>query len=104
MPHNKMFQFRLVYNMIPSMQRLGERELADRGTLRALPASGGALDTSEKLTALDAVESLRIDNDAMDRESQFVLRHIRSLGIGLDSAIVRAQIGEARPHFWRMPQ
>ena len=99
MPHDKMFQFRLVYNMIPSMQRLGERELADRGTLRALPASGGALDTSEKLAALDAVESLRIDNDAMDRESQFVLRHIRSLGIGLDSAIVRAQIGEARPHF-----
>jgi hypothetical protein len=99
MPHNKMFQFRLVYNVIPSMERLGERELADRASLRALPASGGALDTSEKLAALDAVEGLRIDNDAMDRESQFALRHIRSVGLGLDSAIVRAQMGEARPHF-----
>jgi len=99
MPHDKMFQFRVVYAMIPSMERLGERELADRANLRALPASGRALDTSEKLAALEAVESLRIDNDTMDRESQFVLTHIRSVRLGLDRAFVRREMREARPHF-----
>ena len=99
MPHNKMFQFRLVYNMIPSMQRLGERELADRANLRALPASGGPLVIAEKLPTLAAVESLRIDNDTMAREARFVLTHIRSVGLGLDRAFVRRDLGEARPHF-----
>jgi hypothetical protein len=99
MAHDKMFQFRIAYEMIPAMERLGERELVDRASLRAIPARGGALETSEKLAALDAVEALRIDNDTMDRESQFILQHIAKVGLGLDRAFVRRDSGEAWPHF-----
>jgi hypothetical protein len=99
MAHDKMFQFRIAYEMIPAMERLGERELVDRASLRAIPARGGVLETSEKLAALDAVEALRIDNDTMDRESQFILQHIAKVGLGLDRAFVRRDSGEAWPHF-----
>lgn len=99
MPHNKMFQFRVAYNVIAPMQRVADRELADRANLDALPASGGVIETPEKLATLSAVEALRIDNDTMDRESQFLLNHIRGVGLGLDSAFVRRQMEEARPHF-----
>jgi hypothetical protein len=99
MEHDKMFQFRVAYEMIEPMQQLAERELADRANLRALPSSGGPIETSEKLATLSAVEALKIDNDTMDRGSQFVLRHIRSTGLGLDTAFVRRNMEEARPHF-----
>jgi hypothetical protein len=103
MPHARMFQFRVVYAVIPSMERLGERELADRANLRALPTSGGPLVIAEKLPTLAAVESLRIDNDTMDREARFVLTHIRSVRLGLDRAFVRRDMGEAQPHFGACP-
>lgn len=99
MEHRKMFQFRVAYEIIVPMQGLAEHELTDRASLRALPSTGGTLETSEKLATLSAVEALRIDNDTMDRESQFLLNHIRGAGLGLDSAFVRREMGEARPHF-----
>jgi hypothetical protein len=99
MPHDAMFQYRIAYEMIPAMERLSEREAADWGHLRALPATGGPLETTEKLAVLDAVEALRMDNSTMDRESQFVLRHIELIGVGLDRAFVRRELGEARPYY-----
>ncbi len=57
MPHDRMFQYRIAYEMLPDLQRLADKELADLGNLRALPAAGGEIETSEKLASLQAIES-----------------------------------------------
>src|SRR5689334_16316634 len=52
MPHQRMLQYRITYEVIPDMDRLADRELVDLSRLRALPRNGGALETSEKLAAI----------------------------------------------------
>jgi hypothetical protein len=99
MPHQKLFQFRVAYEILSPMERIAEQELTDRAALRGLPAAGGPLETDEKMAALRAVEGLRIDNDTIDRESQFLLRHIRMIGLKLESSFVRSQMTEAQQHF-----
>ena len=99
MPHARMLQYRIAYEMIPAMQRLAEKELADTGRLRALPASGGPLTTDEKLAALDAVEALKVDNDTFARESRFLLIRMRMMDLRLDRNFVARNIREARDHY-----
>lgn len=65
MPPDKMLQFRITYEVVPELDRLSDRELTDLGRLRSLPANGGPLETSEKLAEIDAIEALRMENDAM---------------------------------------
>lgn len=99
MPHQRMLQYRIIYEVIPDMDRLSDRELVDLSRLRALPRTGGPLGTSEKLAVLDAVEALRVDNDVISREARFVLQHMRLNKLKLDSAFVRENVEEARPHY-----
>ena len=73
MPHQRMLEYRIAYEVVPDMQRLADKELADLGHLRALPRSGGAIETAEKLHEIDAIEALRLDNDAIAREARFTL-------------------------------
>jgi hypothetical protein len=99
MPHERMLQYRIAYEVIPDMQRLGDKELADLGRLRALPVSGGDLGASEKFAELDSVEALKLDNDAMARESQFILIRMKMTGLGLDRYFVDRNIHDARNHY-----
>ena len=99
MPHERMLQYRIAYEMVPDMQRLAEKELVDLGHLRALPAIGGALSTEEKLSEIDAIEALKIDNDTFARESRFVLMRIRMMNIRLDRSFVERDVREARAHY-----
>jgi hypothetical protein len=99
MPHERMLQYRIAYEMVPDMQRLAEKELADLGHLRALPTSGGPLGTAEKLSQVDAIEALKIDNDTFARESTFVLVRLRMMGIGLTRAFVERDTREAHAHY-----
>ncbi len=99
MPHEKMLQYRIAYEMIPDMQRLAEKELVDLGHLRALPATGGTLSTVEKIPEIDAIEALKIDNDTFARESRFVLARIKKMNIRLDRNFVERDFGEARGHY-----
>ena len=99
MPHERMLQYRIIYEVIPDMDRLSDRELVDLSRLRALPRSGSALETPEKLAAIAAVEALRVDNDAISREARFALQHMRLNKLKLDTAFVRENIKEARPHY-----
>jgi hypothetical protein len=99
MAHDRMLQYRIAYNMIPDLQRLADKELADLGHLRALPTSGGPIETSEKLTELDAVEALRLDNDAIARESAFVLVRLKIMDLRLDRYFVARDVNDARAHF-----
>jgi hypothetical protein len=99
LPHDRMLQYRIAYEMVPDMQRLAEKELADLGHLRALPATDGPLGTNEKLAELDAVEALKLDNDTFARESKFLLFRLRRMGLGLDRAFVERNIGAARAHY-----
>ena len=99
MPHERMLQYRIAYEMVPDMQRLQEKELADLGRFRALPASGGTLDTNEKLSEIDAIEALKIDNDTFARESTFVLLRIKMMGIGLTRTFVERRIRVAYAHY-----
>lgn len=96
MPHDRMLQYRVTYEMVPDMERLAEKELADVGHLRALPATGGPFDTQEKLAGLDAVEALAVDNDTFARESRFLLLHLRMMRIPVDPAFLKRDGGEAR--------
>jgi len=99
MPHQHMLQYRITYEVIPDMDRLASRELVDLSRLRALPRTGGALQTSEKLSATGAIEALRVDNDAISREARFVLQHMRLNKLKLDRAFVIQNVREARRHY-----
>lgn len=99
MQHDRMFQYRIAYETVPDLQRLADKELADLGTLRALPATGGTLDTAEKLTALEAIEGLKLDNDASGREARFLLNHLQRLKLPLDPTFVAQNMQEPRAHF-----
>ena len=99
MPHERMLQYRIIYEVIPDMDRLSDREIVDLARLRALPRSGGMLETPEKLAAIGAIEALRVDNDAISREARFALQHIRLNKLKLDTAFVRENVEEARPHY-----
>ena len=96
MPHDRMLQYRITYEMVPDMERLAEKELADVGHLRALPVGGGPFDTQEKLAELDAVEALAVDNDTFARESRFLLLHLRMMHIPIDPAFLKRDSGQAR--------
>jgi hypothetical protein len=89
MKSGEMLHYRIAYEVIPNMNQLSQRELSDLGRLRALPRNGGPLETSEKLAAMDAVEALRVDNEEMTRESAFVLKQIKPIGIRVDGASLR---------------
>ena len=99
MPHERMLQYRIAYEVVPDMQRLADKELADVGHLRALPSSGGALDTAEKLSELDAIEALQVDNDAMTREARFLLVRLGMMDMRLDRYFVSNNVAKAREQF-----
>jgi hypothetical protein len=99
MPHERMLQYRITYEVIPDMDRLSDRELVDLSRLRALPRTDGPLETAEKLAATGAIEALRVDNDAISREARFVLQHMRLNNLQLDTAFVVLNVKEARPHY-----
>lgn len=101
MPAEDMFNFRIVYSLVPELNRLQDRELADLAELRALPSSGGPLEQSEKLTEMNAIEALRLDNDRMARAASFTLRHARDIGLRLDKDSVERNLGEANLHYSR---
>jgi hypothetical protein len=92
MPADQMLQYRIAYEMVPTMNQLAQKELADVGHLRALPRTGGTLETAEKLAAIDAVEELRVDSNEMTRESDFLLGRIHLMRIRLDRAAVRRNL------------
>ena len=99
MSHMRMLRYRIAYNMVPDMQRLADKELADMGHLRALPTSGGPIETAEKLPELDAIEALRLDNDAMTREAGFILLRLKIMDLRLDRYFVARDVVDARAHF-----
>ncbi len=99
MPHDRMFQYRIAYEMVPDLQRLADKELADLGDLRALPAAGGAIETPEKVAALQAIESLKLDNDTTQRESRFLLSRLELMRLALDGNFVARNMQEPRAHF-----
>ena len=101
MPHERMLQYRIAYEMVPAMQRLSEKELVDLGHLRALPATGGPVATDEKLSEIDAIEALRIDDDTFARESRFLLLRMRMMGMRPDRSFVQRDVFQARAHFGR---
>lgn len=99
MPHERMLQYRIAYEMVPDMQRLAEKELADLGHLRALPASGGQLTPDEKLSELAAVEAIKLDNDTFARESRFLLLRMKMMDLRLSKRFVDHHVRAARAHY-----
>jgi hypothetical protein len=99
MPHQRMLQYRIAYEMIPAMQRLAEKELGDLGRLRALPASGGELTSDEKISEIAAIEALKLDNDTFARESRFVLLRMKMMGLGLSKRFVERRGRNAYAHY-----
>ena len=94
-----MLQYRIAYEVVPDMQRLADKELADIGHLRALPASGGPIETSEKLAEIDAIEALQLDNEAMTREARFVLIRLGMMNMRLDRFFVESNVAKARAEY-----
>ncbi|WP_155263747.1 hypothetical protein [Sphingomonas segetis] len=86
MPADRMFEYRIVYSLMPELDDLHRKELDDLAHLRSLPASGGPLDQDEKRAILSATESLILDNNRVKRASSFTLRHMRDLGVGINRA------------------
>ncbi|HEV8407658.1 MAG TPA: hypothetical protein VGQ34_06945 [Sphingomicrobium sp.] len=99
MPHERMLQYRIAYEMVPDMQRLSEKELADLGHLRALPASGGGLAPDEKLSEIAAIEAIKLDNDTFARESQFLLRRMKLMDLRLSRPFVEHHVRASREHY-----
>ena len=99
MPHERMLQYRIAYEMVPDMQRLAEKELADLGHLRALPASGGQLTSDEKLSEIAAIEAIRLDNDTFARESRFLLLRMKMMDLRLSRRFVEHHVRAAHEHY-----
>jgi len=99
MPHGRMLQYRIAYEMVPDIQRLAEKELVDLGHLRALPASGGQLTSDEQLSEIGAIEAIKVDNDTFARESQFLLLRMKMMDLRLSRRFVEHHIRAARQHY-----
>jgi len=99
MPHERMLQYRIAYEMVPATQRLAEKELGDLGRFRALPASGGPLTGEEKLSEIGAIEALKIDNDTFARESRFLLLRMKMMNLRLSKHFVERRVRAARAHY-----
>jgi hypothetical protein len=99
MPHERMLQYRIAYEMVPDMQRLAEKELADLGRFRALPASGGELTSEEKLSEIGAIEALKLDNDTFARESRFLLLRMKLMDLRLSKHFVERRVRAAQGHY-----
>jgi len=99
MPHERMLHYRIAYEMVPDMQRLAEKELADLGRFRALPASGEQLTTEEKLSEIGAIEALKLDNDTFARESRFLLLRMKMMNLRLSKHFVERRVRAARAHY-----
>ena len=99
MPHERMLQYRIAYEMVPAMQRLAEKELADLGRLRALPASGEQLTGAEKLSEIGAIEALKLDNDTFARESRFLLLRMKMMDLRLSKRFVERRVRAAHAHY-----
>jgi len=94
MPARRMFEYRVVYSLMPELDELHRKELVDLAQLRSLPATGGALNQEEKRSVLDAAENLILDNDRVRRASSFTLRHMRDLGVGITRAQLRNNLAD----------
>lgn len=99
MPEDRMLNYRIAYDVVPQLDRLADRELVDLAALRALPATGGSLEASEKLAILNAVEALRMDNETMNRDADFMLMRIGVIPLGLDRRRLSRQLADARSHY-----
>ena len=99
MPHERMLQYRIAYEMVPDMQRLAEKELTDLGRLRSLPASGGQLAPDEKLSEIAAIEAIRLDNDTFGRESRFLLLRMKMMELPISRHFVEHHVRAAREHY-----
>lgn len=99
MPHQRMLQYRIAYEMVPDMQRLAEKELGDLGRLRGLPASGGEITADEKLSEIGAIEAIKLDNDTFARESRFLLLRLKMMEIRLARRFVEHHIRAAHAHY-----
>lgn len=89
MPAGRMFEYRIVYSLMPELDELHRKELDDLARLRSLPSTGGPLDQEEKRAVLGATENLILDNDRVKRAASFMLRHMRDLGIGINRPQLR---------------
>jgi hypothetical protein len=99
MPHERMLQYRIAYEMVPAMQRVAEKELGDLGRFRALPATGGQLTSAEKLSEIGAIEALKIDNDTFARESRFLLLRMKMMQLRLSKRFVERRLRAAHQHY-----
>ncbi len=99
MPHERMLQYRIAYEMVPDMQRLAEKEMGDLGRLRALPESGGQLAADEKLSEIGAIEAIKLDNETFARESRFLLLRLRMMSVTLSNRFVEHHVREAQEHY-----
>ena len=83
MPRAVSSEYRIVYSLTPELDDVHHQELQDLARLRAIPTGTEPLSVAEKMSALDAIENLVVDNQRMRRGSAFTLRHMRELGIGI---------------------
>lgn len=94
MPARRMFEYRVVYSLMPELDELHRKELVDLAQLRSLPGTGGPLSQEEKRSVLGATENLILDNDRVRRASSFTLRHMRDLGIGITWTQLRNNLAD----------
>jgi hypothetical protein len=94
MPARRMFEYRVVYSLMPELDELHRKELVDLAQLRSLPGTGGPLNQEETRSVLDATENLILDNDRVRRASSFTLRHMRDLSIGIARAQLRNNLAD----------
>lgn len=98
-PQHDKYEFRIAYVMVPELNSVRAKMLADLARLKSIPRDGGPLGQAEKQMALEAVANLEMDNYRMLRASAFTLRHIRNLGIGINRRQLRGRIAEASRHY-----
>jgi hypothetical protein len=94
MPAGRMFEYRIVYSLMPELDAIHRKELDDLAQLRSLPRTGGPLSQEEKRAILAASENLILDNNRVKRAAAFTLRHMRDLGVGINRDQLRHNLAD----------
>ncbi len=87
-----------LYNPMPVLERVAEREYFDAAALHAVRTSGGPLSEAEQLKLLEVLETLRRDNLDIVRQAGQAMEGLKQQAIVMDVMRMRQMTDEMSQH------
>jgi hypothetical protein len=87
-------RWNFLYNTMPVLDRIAEREYFDASALHSVRSAGGSLSEGEQLKLLEALESLRRDNLDIVRHAVQAMQGLKEQAVALDRTRMRQMMDE----------